>query len=139
MNAFMSLKLVALLCLIVGVVSVAVTRYYFPQIQTKIVETTKEVVRTDIQTVVKTVTLPNGNTESTTTITDHTIKTDIQNKELTIVKAKDWLVSGSVDSNFKLDTPMYGLQVQRRILGPVFVGGLLDTKGNVGLSVGMEF
>lgn len=135
----MSLKYTALACLISAIISGAVVNYYFPKITTKTVETTKEVVRTDIQTVVHTVTLPNGAVDSTTTIVDHTQKVDTS-KNIAVVNAtKDWLVSGSYSTSIHTLEPIYGLQVNRRILGPAYVGALLNNKGEVGLSIGLEF
>lgn len=135
----MTNKSILALCLISTVAAAVVTRYYFPKIETKTVETTKEVVRNDIKTVTRTVTSPNGQTDTTTVTEDHSIKKDSSNKIEVAYKQLDWLVSGSVQSNFKFEPPIYGVQVQRRILGPIYVGALADTKGQVGLTVGFEF
>lgn len=135
----MTLKQSLVACLIVAVAAAAVTRYYFPQIQTKTVEVIKEVVKTDVKTVIHTVTSPDGTTDTTTTIVDHTTRTETENKTSIQAKEINWQVSGSVQSNFRLDPPAYGVQVQRRVLGPFFVGALLNTKGDVGLSLGVSF
>ncbi len=135
----MSRKSVLILCIITAAASVAVTRFYFPQIQTKTVETTKEVIHNDVKTIIKTVTEPNGTTTSTTTIEDHTQKIDTSKKLDITTTRKDWLVSGSYSTDLHKLEPIYGLQVNRRILGPAYVGALLNTKGEVGLSIGLEF
>lgn len=135
----MAYKNVALLCLIAAIVSAAVTQFYFPKIQTKVVETTKEVIKNDVQTVTRTVTLPGGGTESTTTTVDHTQRINSENKTGITIAPKDWLVTGSYSTSIHTLEPIYGLQVNRRILGPSYIGALLNTKGEVGLSIGLEF
>lgn len=135
----MAYKNVAILCFITAIVSAAVTQFYFPKIQTKVVETTKEVIKNDVQTVTRTVTLPGGGTESTTTTVDHTQRINSENKTAITIAPKDWLVSGSYSTSIHTLEPIYGLQVNRRILGPTYIGALLNTKGEVGLSIGLEF
>lgn len=132
----MTNKTVAIMCLASAVVSAACTQYFFPQIKT--VEVQKEVIRNDIQTVTHTVKEPDGTTDITTTTTDHSqvTLTDTK-KEFNIVP--NWHVSAFADANIKLESPEYGLNVQRRILGPIFIGASLSNKGNVGASLGMEF
>lgn len=132
------LRYLALIVLASIGLGAAVSRYAVPP-QAKTVESTKEVTRNDVQIVTRTVTLSNGTTESTTTTTDHTIKAETNNKQSVTVVPKDWLVSGSVSTDYKFAPPTYGAQVQRRILGPVFGGFLINTKGDVGLSIGFEF
>lgn len=127
------------LCLSLCIATFIITRYYFPKIETNTVETTKEVIHTDIKTVVHTVTSPDGTTDTTTVTEDHTIKKDSSNKTSIVYKQPDWLVSASVQSNYLLEPPAYGIQVQRRILGPFYIGALLTTKHEVGLSLGFEF
>lgn len=128
-----------MLCLIVAVASAVATRYYLPRVETKTIETVKEVVKTDVKTVIHTVTAPNGATDTTTTITDHSVKSEVDNKTSIVNLKPDWLASGTVKSNLKLETPIYGVHVSRRILGPAFIGAGLDTKGEVTLSLGLEF
>lgn len=115
------------------------TRHYFPKVETKTIETTKEVVHTDIRTVTRTITSPNGQTDTTTVTEDHSTKKDSSNKTSVAYKQPNWMVSGSIQSNYRLDPPAYGVQVQRRILGPFYLGALLTTKHDVGLSLGFEF
>ncbi len=134
----MSIRNTVILCLIISAVSIIATRYIFPRIETKTVETTKEVVRTDVQTVVHTITLPSGGTDTTTTIIDHSTRTETSKNTAITSKLPNWQVSGSAQSGIDLK-PYYGIQAQRRILGPFYLGALLNTKGDVGLSIGFEF
>lgn len=135
----MSIKTTALLCLISAIISATMTKYYIPTVQTKIVETTKEVVKNDVQTVVKTVTQPNGAVESTTTITDHTLRTDIDHKVDVVSASKNWLASISYSIDVHTDKPMYGVDIKYRLVGPVFIGGMIDTGGQPRATLGVEF
>lgn len=131
-------KTVLILLVITAVISAAATKFYFPNVTTKIVETQKEVTKTDVQTVIKTVT-KDGVIESTTTITDHSQKVETSKKVDITAATKDWLVSASYSTSIHTLEPIYGLQVNRRILGPAYIGALLNNKGQVGLSLGLEF
>lgn len=137
----MTAKEILILCLVVSGVSVASTRYLFPQIRVKTVEVEKDVVHNDIQTVVKTVTLPSGEVDSTTTTVDHSqkIETDSKTSQIATIPP-NWLVNGFVSTDsLNIVNPAYGIQVNRRILGPVFIGSLLSSKGQAGLTIGLEF
>jgi len=134
----MTIKQVLIYCALCTFASAAATRYYFPSIQTKTVVTEKEVIHNDIQTVTKVVKMPSGETDTITTVIDHTQKTET-NTQLSIqLNPKNWIVSGTVQTDYHF-LPYYGAQVQRRILGPILVGALLNTRGEVGLSLGFEF
>lgn len=133
----MSYKKVIVLCALMSALSIVLTQRYLPGV--KAAEVTKEVVRTDIKTVIRSVTLPNGQTETTTETVDHSVKTETDKKTAAVSPKPDWLVSATVQSNLKLEPPVYGGHVDRRILGPMYIGAGLNTKGDVSLSLGMEF
>lgn len=135
----MNAKTVMILCVVTAALSAAVTEQYFPK--TKTVEVQRDVIQNDIQTVIKTVRLPTGEVDSTTTIVDHTKRIDIDTKTTTTASIPpNWLVSATADvPHFDLTKPAYGAQVSRRVLGPVFLGFQLNTRGEAGLSLGMEF
>lgn len=136
----MNARNTVILMILVAAASAGLTRYCFPQVQIKNVEVTKEVVKNNIQTVIKTVVLKDGTTETTETINDQSTKLETDKKVLTIAKTNDWMFD--VGARVKLDDReliLYDLQVQRRILGPFFLGAKLSTDKSVGLSVGMEF
>lgn len=135
----MSYKNAIFACLCSAALAAIITKFYFPHVEVKTVETTKEVIKNDVQTVIKTVTHPGGETESTTTITDHTQRTDTSKKLTQINTTKDWLVSASYSTSIHTLEPIYGIQATRRVLGPVYIGALLNTKSEVGLSLGFEF
>lgn len=138
----MSVKYTLLLCLVTAVVVAVTTKYYFPTIQTKTTEVIKEIVRTDIQTVTHTVTLPGGAIETTTTTTDHSVKTETDNKTSVVAKKATTNISALIGNDFSRSgiLPLYGVSVSKEILGPVTLGvfGLI-TNGVIGLSVGVNF
>lgn len=137
----MNLKQVAVLLLVTATVSAALTRFYFPQVQVKTVKVEKDVIHNNIQTVVVTKKLPSGEVDSTTTIVDHTNKIETDNKTSEIAKIPpNWLIVGTASvTGINFVNPAYGVQVNRRILGPIFINASANTKGEVGLGLGMEF
>jgi len=80
----MSIKNVTILVLIVAALSAALTRYYFPKVEMKTQEITKEVIRNDIRTIVKEVTRPDGSKEVITETTDKTVKREESKKETVV-------------------------------------------------------
>lgn len=123
----------------VAVLSVAATKYYFPNIESKTEFVEKEVVKTDIVTVTKEVVRPDGTKEVITTTTDKSVsKSDTRNTELKMDVKSNLLVTAGVLSNFK-DKPEYMLGVSKRVLGPAFVGATYQTNNTYGLTVTVEF
>lgn len=128
------------LLVVVAILSAVVTKYYFPRIETQTVETTKEIVKTDIVTVTKIIENKDGSKETTTTTTDHTSKNETSSSSKTVAATnKDWMVSVSGDIKTTTRDQYYELQVQRRILGPFYLGAKASTNQTVGVSVGFEF
>lgn len=74
-------------------------------------------------------------TDSGTTVAE---KTDARREATVTPRLPDWRVSGMVGTGWPL-APIYGAHVERRILGPVTVGGWGLSSGVVGLSIGVEF
>lgn len=109
---------------------------------TKTVEVEKAVVRNDIVTVVKEVVKPDGTKEIVSTTTDKSV----ERKDSTVVKAvaapqPQWHISASasVQPSSGSYQPVYGLQVERSILGPFSIGVHADTNKQIGLVIGYEF
>lgn len=136
----MSPKITIILLIIVAAASAGITRFYFPAVEYRNTETIKEVVHNDIQTVIKTVVLPNGTKETTETIDDKSVIHETAKSEVIIASKPQWMFD--VGARAKLDeiqNPIYDIQVQRRIVGPFFLGGRVSTDKSVGVSIGMEF
>ena len=121
--------------LIIGAVLVAAsasaaTKYLWPSIETKI--ETRELIKNNVVTVVKTVKEPGGREETVTTIIDKTVKDE---SKLMLVSAKpQWRIGGGIDNSQNY----YG-QIERRILGPVFISVGLDTVGTMRAGLSIEF
>lgn len=135
----MSTRNTLILLVLVAVASAGITRYYFPQVEFKNVEVTKEVVRNDIRTIVKEVVRPDGTKEIITETTDKSVKKESSTSETQISAKKQWMFDIGARRSLKDPEIMYDLQVQRRILGPFFLGAKASTDHTVGVSIGMEF
>lgn len=135
----MTTKTTIILLITVAAVSAGVTRYFFPQVQFRDVEVTKEVVKTDVKTVVRVIERPDGTKETVRETTDKSVKHETTAKEVTVSKKNDWMFDIGARKTLTDKDIYYDLQVQRRILGPFFLGAKVSTDKSVGLSVGMEF
>jgi O-acetyl-ADP-ribose deacetylase (regulator of RNase III) len=131
--------IVGILVLVVAIISAGVTRYYFPKIEVKNVEVTKEVVRNDIKTVTRIVERPDGTKESVIEVVDKSIKKETIAKETTIAAKSKWLVGGGIAYSIPNNKPEYELSLQKRVIGPLFLGGKVTTAKTIGLTIGMEF
>lgn len=111
------------------------------EIKTQVVDHT--ITQNHVVTVVKEVDRPDGTKEITTTKDDTSVKHDTSVSDKEDIKAKpapNWMVSAGV--GFELDNSfgrVYKAEVQRRILGPVFLGVYGTTRSEAGLTVGFEF
>jgi len=132
-------------CIVVAIMSAGVTRYYFPQVtvETKTVEAQKDVVQDNIKTITQTMKLPSGEIDTTTTTIDNTVHTDTDTKisqQLQLTPQKNWFIGADTSiTGINFANPAYGVFVNRRIIGPFYLGGSVNTKGEFGVSVGMEF
>jgi len=139
----MTIRLYVLISLLLVVVGYTIGRYTTPEkVVTKtVIDThTVTVVQHDIQTV--TVTKPDGT--STTTVADHSVdttksQTDEHESKVVENQKPQWKVSAQFAPKVPQYEYFYGAQVERRILGPVFVGAFGNIDHTVGLSVGLEF
>lgn len=94
----------------------------------------KEVVKRDVVTVIKEIVKPDGTKETTTSIVDKS-KENTSSKSKTTSKQRDWLVG----AYYRVNEPTYALLLQRRILGPLFIGVHADLKGNYYGGISYEF
>lgn len=109
-----------------------------PSVKEKVVEVQTERVIKDIVTVTKVITRPDGTKEEVTTTTDKT-KENKQASSSKITTKPDWHVSINGSRKLNDTTLSYGIQVERRILGDVFLGGTVNSRKEVGLSIGVSF
>jgi hypothetical protein len=107
---------------------------------TKTVEVNHETVRTDVQTVVHEVVRPDGSKEVVTTTVDHTIdRKDEKHTAIVAAPQPQWHVSASASSDFSGPALIYGLQIEKQLIGPFSVGVRADTQKTIGLVIGWSF
>ncbi len=136
----MNLKAIVIYSVVLVALSVAGTRYLWPQIETQTKIEEKEVVRTDVRTVIREVVKPDGSKETVTEIIDKSKQSSTKESLQITTRKNDWFVTAGVAAelgNFQQQT--YNLQVNRRILGPIFLGVSGNTRREVGVAVGFEF
>lgn len=124
--------IIAVIAFVVGALG---AKMLFPTVKEKTVEIETEKVVKDVQTVIKVVTRPDGTKEEVTTILDKS-RENKESKSVKLISKPEWHISanGTVSSN-----PIYGLQVERRIVGDVFAGVGYNTDNKITVSVGIEF
>lgn len=144
MNKYAKISVIVLSALLLGY---GVGRYIQPakvQIKREEVIREVEVVKRDVRIVEREIKRPDGTVERERIEEDRsteTVKKDTDKKDSTlIVNAKpQWKLQGFVGTDGNLASPIYGVGVERRILGPFFLGGYANTKKEFGLSVSFEF
>ena len=118
----------------------------------KIVTKTNTVIQTvtvdhvNTVTVVKEVDKPDGTKEIDTTTTDKSqVNTDtdvhVETEKVVTESKAQWRVAAALVPQVSGGTfgPLYGLDVERRILGPIWAGVGADTNRQIALKVGFEF
>lgn len=135
----MNWKQIAIYTVVVATISAAVTRYYWPQIQTQIKIEEKEVIKKDVRTIIRERTNPDGSTEKETEIIDKSKEKITKEYESITVKKKDWFIAGGASININDVKPVYNVQVNRRIIGPFYLGASVNTRKDVGVQIGFEF
>jgi len=127
-------KLAVVVALATLTLGVYLGRTYFPK--TQVVE--KEVIKKDIQTVVKEIVRADGTKETVTTIVDNSTESSSRTVQAPALPKK-WKVGATVDKSSILGTPVYGVQIDRRIIGPVFAGIKVNTDKQIGIGISVEF
>jgi hypothetical protein len=119
-------------------VGYGVGRYILPA---KIITETKEVIKEvevtkkDVITTIKEDKRPDGSIHKETIITDRTTidkesKKEFQQLQLIINKKPQWKANLLGGYDFQERTPQYGLGIEKRYMGPLFLGfnGIVDSK-----------
>lgn len=123
----------ALLVFISAVVGAVIERSYSGPIIVK-QEQDKAATQNNITTVIKEKKSAGGSTITETTIVDRTKKEELHSELVRAAPATNWALYGMVGVDRS-----YGLGVQRRILGNIFIGGYADTNQRLGVSLGILF
>lgn len=125
---------------VVGVlIGAAATRYLWPRIEQKIQVQERVVTQTDVRTVIRTVTKPDGTKIEDKTVVDNSKSVGNKTVEKTTTKQPQYLVSAGAAYNLRSFEPEYSVSASKRILGPVFAGVTGNTTGSVGLVLTLEF
>lgn len=121
---------IGLICLAVGALAGYMLR---PEPEIKI----KEVVKVEKQVDEKVVVVERPDGTKTTTINrkSHTKDSRVASKEKKNPQ-KDWLLGAQKGL---VGTDSWGASAHRRILGDIYLGGLVDDRGNVMLSIQLLF
>lgn len=104
----------------------------------------KEVIKHDTVTVEKEIKHPDGTIEKETRTEDKTVeskKSDTKEKESKVVVSEkpQWKAGALAGYDLNQLKPVYGGEVERRILGPIFVGVWANTQSTVGAKLSIEF
>lgn len=129
-----------LVLILVALVSVATTRYLWPRVEYKSSVVEKEVIKRDVVTVIKEVVRKDGTKETVTEIIDHSRENSSRSE--TVVKhakAQYQLALVALTEPGRFADPSYGVQLQRRLLGPVWGGLAATSDKQIMLSLGLEF
>jgi hypothetical protein len=105
----------------------------------KTVEVEKEVVRTDVVTVVKTIERKDGTKETTSTTTDKSVAKKDSTSTVAVVPRSQYHVSVSGSRSLDDSNIVYGLQIEKSFIGPLSLGVRVQTDKQIGLVVGYEF
>lgn len=129
--------------LLIGLFACAAAGYgvgrYLQPARIEIKKEQVEVIKKDIKVVERIVTRPDGTTEKETVTEDKTLsQKETLDQSLVVNKKPNWKASGLAGLDIS-ESQFYGVQVERRILGPFFVGAMVTTNKTIGLSIGMEF
>lgn len=136
----MNWKTLGIYTIVVAALAVGATKRLWPTIDTKVTVQEKEVIRKDVQTVIKEVVKPDGTKETVTTIVDKSKESSIKKSEEIVMKKNDWFVAAGAEMRLNdLQNPVYKIEANRRILGDIYLGGTVNTQGAVGIQIGFSF
>jgi len=122
----------ALIALIIAIGSHYTAYWYGSKKPAQIIE--KEVIKRDVQTIIKEVTRPDGSKIIETIIIDKSKETASKSVPV-FAPDKQWVIG----AYYKLNNPTYALLISRRLLGPISASAFGDLTGNIYLGVNIEF
>lgn len=142
------LKYLGLVVLVAMALGAYLTRQFAPREVDKTQIVNHDVVHDHVVTVTKEITNKDGTKEVDTTTTEDKAQTNNQVKSVIDskpdpVSKSQWFVTAGAGLDFSkvenFTNPIYQASVNRRILGPIYLGAYGNTKSQVGLQVGLEF
>lgn len=129
----MSKKTVFVLCLVSASLASYATKKMYPDVKKEVVE--RVVSKDKIVTVTKEVVRPDGTRETDTIKTEDKLQVKDNSTLITEVRQSDWHIS----LGYTLKQQVYQLGVERRILGPLFLGAYGRSDKSLGVSLSFEF
>lgn len=133
----MSKRSVLIVIVISMVVGGIIAKKYMPTI--KEVQTEKVVTQTKVITVVKETKHPDGTTETETTTTDNSTKTEDRNDTKIIQQLMPQWHAGAGYGINEARLPTYSAHIERRLLGPVWLGLRASTAKEYSVTASLEF
>lgn len=125
----MKLKYVSILCVICLASGAYIQKAYFGTVQNETVN------KADVETVIKEVVHADGTKSIETVIKDKSVSKQVQQQ-----RAPDWMIGISQFSKFDgSDGRNYLFQVNRRVIGPVWLGAFATSSKLFGISAIVEF
>lgn len=111
----------------------------FPRHEVQIKTETKTVTEYKTRIIERWTKAPDGTeTHDRTEESDGTTVIDAK-KDKKIAKKHNWNLGLQAGLTTDLNGVKYGIRAERRIIGPVFLGGYITTNKEAGISLGMEF
>lgn len=143
----MDMKYKVLLVVGVAVAGYAFGRYAQPakvEIKTETVIKEVTVEKKNVVTEIKEIKHPDGTTETDTKITDltNTVNkntSDSKSESTTTYSKPQWKVQALLSTQVSQFGPVYGIDVEKRILGPISAGVWGNVDKKFGASVSIEF
>ncbi len=131
-------KIWGAIALIMLGVGLYVGKTYYPIVQTTEVE--KEVIKRDVVTIVKEVTNKDGTKTVETIITDKTKeKKESTETKVSATRLPDYAATLTAQTPYNVLKPVYGLQLDKRIGGPLWVVLGVNQEKEVTIGVKYEF
>lgn len=105
---------------------------------TEVKEVEKIVEKRDVVTEIVEIIRPDGTKETVTVIQDKTVIDKLKETETKAGK-NNWFVAAGLGYNVNNFERTYQIDVNRRVLGDIFVGVYGSTNKDIGVKVGFEF
>lgn len=150
------LKYLAAIVIVAMAVGAALTRQFAPRTVTKTVTQTQtvdhDVIKDHVVTITKEIDRKDGTKEIDTEVVDNRVNTDVSTTKSTTqttvsapapIPQPQWFLTAGAGldatSLSNLTNPVYNGSVNRRILGPIYMGIWGNTRSQVGVQLGLEF
>lgn len=133
-------KAIGIYTVVIAALAIGATKRLWPSIETQVKVEEKEVIKKDVRTIIKERTNTDGSSTKETIIVDNSKESSIKKFEQITVKKHDWFVAAGAEARLdEINNPAYKLEVNRRIVGDLFLGATVNTKGSFGVQVGITF